>query len=129
MPGKSLVEELGMDTETEPEEDSFVDIGRISLNRRKQGTGIQGLRDVIEAMKNGDEVKPIFAAAALSGLFAVFYDCKDGDYLRIKNISYTAEAKELLKSIGLDVCYGVGSVKAAAAKSSLAKGCKWSNVV
>jgi hypothetical protein len=129
LPGRSLVEELGMETETEPERDTFVDIGRIRLNRKKQGKGIQGLRDVMDKLKDGYNIKPIFAAAAISGLFSVFYDCKDGDYLRIKNIPDTAEAKELLKSIGLEVRYGVESVKAAAAESSLAKGCKWSNVV
>ena len=32
LPGKSLVGELGMDTETKPEKDAFVDIGRIKLN-------------------------------------------------------------------------------------------------
>jgi hypothetical protein len=81
-------------------------------------------------LKNGNNVKPTFAAAAIFELFAVFYDYNDGDYLRIKNISDTAEAKELLKSIGLDMFYyDVESVKTAAAKSSLAKGCKWSNVV
>ncbi len=71
----------------------------------------------------------MFAAAAISGLFAVSYDYEDGDYLRFKNISDTVEAKELLKSVGLDVCYGVESMKTAAAKSSLAKGYRWSNVV
>ena len=95
LPGKSLVGELGIDAETKPEKDAFVDIGRINLNRKKQGTGIQGLRNVVEAMKNGNRVKPIFAAAAVSGLFAIFYDYDDDDddYLRIKNISDTAEAK------------------------------------
>ena len=95
--------------------------------------GIQGFRNVIEKLKNGNKVKPIFAAAAISGLFAIFYDFdyKDDVYLRIKNISDTAEAKKLLKSIGLDVYYGVESMKTAAAakSSSLAKGCRWSNVV
>jgi len=91
--------------------------------------GIQGFRNVIEKLKNGNKVKPIFAAAAISGLFAIFYDFDDYDYLRIKKISDTAEAKKLLKSIGLDVYYGVESMKTAAAKSSLAKGCRWSNVV
>ncbi len=128
LPGKSLVEELGIDTE-EPEKDAFVDIGRINLNRKKQGMGIHGLGNVMETMKNGNKVKPIFAAAAVSGLFAIFYDYDDDDYLSVKNISDTAEAKKLLKSIGLDVCYDVESMKAAAAKSSLAKGCRWSNVV
>ncbi len=130
--GKSLVEELVIDTETEPEKDTFVDVGRIHLNRKRQGTGIQGLRNVMEKMKNenGNKVKPMFAAAAISGLFAVFYDYEDGDYLRFKNISDTAEAKILLKSVGLDVCYGdEESMKTAAAESSLARGCRWSNVV
>ena len=107
-----------------------MDIVRINLNRKKQGKRIQRLRDVMEKLKNGNNVKPIFAAAAVSGLFAIFYDCKDNDYLRIKNILDTVEAKELLKSIGLDVSYDdVESVKTAAARSSLAKGFKWSNVV
>jgi hypothetical protein len=80
--------------------------------------------------ENGNKIKTIFAAPAISGLFAIFYDCKDDDYLRIKNIPDTAEAKELLKSIGLDIFYDdVEAVKTAAAtKSSLAKGCMWSNV-
>ena len=132
LPGRSLVEELGIDKEIESEKDSFVDIGRINLNRKKQGAGIQGLRNVMDAMnyENGNKVKPIFAAAAISGFFAIFYDCKDGDYMRIKNIPDTAEAKKLLKSVGLGVGYdGVESMKTAAAKSSLAKGCRWSNVV
>ena len=129
LPDRSLVGKLGIDAETGPQKDSFVDIGRINLNRKKQGMGIQGLRNVMEGLRNGKKVKPTFAAAAISGLFAIFYDCRDGDYLRIKNISDTAEAKELLKSLGLDVCYGVESMRTAAAKSSLAKGCKLSNVV
>ena len=63
--------------------------------------------------------------------YVIFYDRDDGDYLRIKNIPDTAEAKELLKSIGLDVFYDdVDSVKtAAASKSSLAKGCERTRVV
>ncbi len=59
--------------------------------------GIQGLRNVIEAMRNGNKVKPIFAAAAISGLFAIFYDYDDDDYLRVKNIPETAEAKKTAK--------------------------------
>jgi hypothetical protein len=124
-----LVEELGIDKGIKPEKDNFVDIGRISLKRKKQGTGIEGLRDVIGKIKNGNKVIPMFAAAAISGLFAIFYNYDDGDYLRIKNISDTAGNKELLKSIGLDVCYDVESMNTAAAKSSIAKDCKWSNVV
>ncbi len=95
---------IGGDKEKNHEKDTFVDIGRISLNRKKQGKGIQGLRDVMEAMKNGNNVKPVFAADAISGLFAVFYDDDNDDYLRIKNIPDTVEAKKLLKSIGLDIC-------------------------
>ncbi len=130
LPGKSLVGELDIDKEIKPEKDAFVDIGRIKLNRKKQAMGIQGLGNVIGKMRNGDKIKPIFAAAAISGLFAIFYDYGDDDYTRIKNIPDTAEAKKLLKSIGLDIFYDdVESVRTAAAKSSLAKGCRWSNVV
>ncbi len=63
--------------------------------------GIQGLRDIMGRLKNGNKVKPLSAAAAISGLFAIFYDYDNDDYLRIKNISDSAEAKKLLKSIGL----------------------------
>ena len=39
-------------------------------------------------------------------LYVIFYDCDDGDYLRVINISDTTEAKELLKPIGLvDIFY------------------------
>ena len=74
-----------------------MDMCRINLNRKKQGMGIQGLRNVIEAMRNGNKVKPIFAAAAISGLFAIFYDYDEDDYLRVKNIPETAEAKKTAK--------------------------------
>ena len=72
-------------TETETKRDSFVDIGRIRLNRKKQGTGTPGSRNVMEKLKDGNRVKPMFAAAAISELFAIFYDYDydDGDYLRI----------------------------------------------
>ncbi len=130
LPGRPLVGELGIGTETEPKRDSFVDIDRINLNRKKQVTGLQELRNAMEAVKNGNKVKPIFAAAVIPELFAIFYDCKDGDYLRIKNIPDAAEVKELLKSTGLNIFHNdVESVRTTAAKSSLARGYRWSNVV
>jgi hypothetical protein len=57
LPGKSLVGELGIDAETGSEKDTFVDIGRIKLNRKKQGMGIQGLRNVMGKWKMKTETK------------------------------------------------------------------------
>ena len=78
-------------------------------------------------LDNGDaNIKPVFAGAAISGLFAIFHD--DSDYFRIKNISDSKEACKLLKSIGLEVYGTVPSMKQTA-RDSLAKSDKRSNVV
>ena len=71
-------------------------------------------------------IKPVFAGAAISGLFAIFHD--GSDYFRIKNISDNEEARKLLKSIGLEVYGTVPSIKQTA-RNSLAKSDKRSNVV
>ncbi|HZA63508.1 MAG TPA: hypothetical protein VE573_11595, partial [Nitrososphaeraceae archaeon] len=71
-------------------------------------------------------IKPIFAAAALSGIFAIFYD--GVDYFRIKNIPDTEESRQMLQTIGLEVYDNVNSMKSAA-RRSLAKNDKRSNVV
>ena len=129
LPGKPLVDELGFGREeAEPQNDNFVDMGRIKLNRKKQKEGIQGLKNILN-MSSGNEnsIKPVFAGAAVSGLFAIFCDYKDKDYFRIKNIPDTVEARQVLKSIGLDVDYDVDSVKASAL-TSLAKSDKRSNI-
>ena len=36
LPGKALIKELGLDKEIEFEKDTFVDIGRINLNRKNK---------------------------------------------------------------------------------------------
>ena len=102
----------------------FVDIGRLKLNRKKQQQGIESLKSLLN---DGDhKVRPVFAGAAISGLFAIFYD--GYDYFRIKNISDSVEARKLLRSVGLDVCGTVPSMKQTA-KNSLAKSDKRSNIV
>src|SRR5918994_83946 len=117
LPGKSLSGELDIPKEESRKIDNkFVDIGRLKLNRRKQQEGIESLRNLL---KNGDvNVKPIFAGAAISGLFAIFYDGED--FFRIKNISESGEARKLLEGIGLDVYDTVSSIKQVA-RSSLAR--------
>ncbi len=128
LPGKPLIEELGIDKKTGSEGNDFVDIGRMKLNRKKQKEGIQKLRNVTSiASSNKNSIKPVFAGAAISGLFAIFYDCKDKDYFRIKNIPDTIEARRMLKSIELDVAYDVDSIKVNAL-ASLAKSDKRSNI-
>jgi hypothetical protein len=125
LPGKSLSDELDIPQEKSRKNDSkFVDIGRLKLNRKKQQEGIESLRNLLH---NGDaNVKPIFAGAAISGLFAIFYNGED--FFRIKKISESGEARKLLEGIGLDVYDTVSSIKQVA-RSSLARSDKRSNVV
>jgi hypothetical protein len=128
LPGKPLMEELGIGKKTGSERNDFVDIGRMKLNRKKQKEGIQQLRNVAGiASSNENSIRPVFAGAAISGLFAIFYDCKDKDYFRIKNIPDTIEARQMLKSIELDVDYDVVAIKVNAL-ASLAKSDKRSNI-
>ena len=124
------MDELGFGREeAEPKKDIFLDMGRIKLNRKKQKEGIQGLKNILKIPSSSENggVKPVFAGAAVSGLFAIFYDYKDKDYFRIKNMPDTVEARQMLKSIGLDVDYDVDSIKASAL-TSLSKSDKRSNI-
>jgi hypothetical protein len=128
LPGKSLMEELGIGKNTRSERNDFVDIGRMKLNRKKQKEGIQQLRNVAGiAFDNKNSTRPVFAGAAISGLFVIFFDCKDKDYFRVKNIPDTTEARQLLESIELNVDYDVDAIKANAL-TSLAKSDKRSNI-
>jgi hypothetical protein len=99
LPGKWLSGELDIPKEEiNSNENKFVDIGRLKLNRKKQHEGIESLRNLLH--NGNDSVKTIFAGAAISCLFAIFYD--GTDFFRIKNISDSKEARELLEGIGLD---------------------------
>ena len=124
LPGKSLSGELDIPKEEAySNENKFVDIGRLKLNRKKQQEGIESLRNLLH---NGyDSVKSIFAGAAISGIFAIFYD--GTDFFRIKNIIDSKEAHELLEGIGLEVYDTVTSIKRTA-RNSLAKSDKRLNV-
>ena len=125
LPGKSLSDDLNIPKEKSGNSNSeFIDIGRLKLNRKKQQEGIESLRKMLDNVDAN--VKPIFAGAASSGLFAIFHD--GSDYFRIKNISDNEEARKLLKSIGLEVYGTVPSMKQTA-RNSLAKSDKRSNVV
>ena len=125
LPGKSLSDELDIPKEESRKNDNkFVDIGRLKLNRRKQQEGIESLRNLLH--NSNVNVKPVFAGAAISGIFAIFYDGED--FFRIKNISESEEAHKLLEGVGLDIYDTVSSIKRAA-RNSLAKSDKRSNVV
>jgi hypothetical protein len=125
LPGKSLSDELDIPREEAYNDDNkFVDIGRLKLNRKKQQEGIESLRNLLQ--NGSDSVKLIFAGAAISGLFAIFND--GVDFFRIKNIIDSKEAHELIESVGLEVNDSVTSIKQAA-RNSLAKPDKRSNVV
>jgi hypothetical protein len=97
LPGKSLADELHIDNKWIS--NKFVDIGRIRLNRKKQKEEIEGLRNTISSNNKDDNLDPIFSGAAVSGLFAIFYDRDNQDYFRIKNIPDTVKARRLLNTL------------------------------
>jgi hypothetical protein len=128
LPGKPLIEKLNLvkDVLQERKIDStrFLDIGRIVLNRRKQRQGIDALKNIVYECTSS-KIKPIIAGAAISGLFAIFYD---GEYFRIKNIPDTNEARKIFDILGLCISDSVQSVKQNT-KQSLAGSDTYSNIV
>ena len=125
LPGKSFSDDLDIPKEDLDNcDDEFLDIGRLRLNRGKQQEGMESLKKLIN--NNNPSVEPLFAGAAISGLFAIFRD--GSDYFRIKNISDNEEARNLLASIGLQIYGAVYSMKQTA-RNSLAKSDRRSNVV
>lgn len=136
LPGKPITTELHINKENEKEGklDEFIDIGRLRLNRKKQKEGIEGLRNIIGSSDNSDrtidKLKSVFAGAAISGIFAIFYDLDSNSkaYFRIKNIPDTAEARRLLGKLGLVLDDTVDSMKMTA-RNSLAYTDKRSNIV
>lgn len=138
LPGKPLLDELHIKTSVKGNNDrvvNFIDIGRIKLNRKKQKEGLDGLRgihvdDDNNNNNNNRKIKPVFAGAAISGLFAIFYDKNDDDYFRVKNIPDSKEARQIFaNAFGLKISDSTESMKAIAARSSLAQSDKRSNVV
>ena len=128
LPGKPLIEKLNLvkDVLEERKIDStrFLDIGRIVLNRRKQRQGIDALKNIVYECTSS-KIKPIIAGAAISGLFAIFYD---GEYFRIKNIPDTNETRKIFDILGLCISDSVQSVKQNT-KQSLAGSDTYSNIV
>jgi len=129
LPGKPLMDEISISTNEDYETPNtdFKDIGRIKLNRKKQKEGIQSVKTLHDNNCNNSNLKPIFAGAAISGLFAIFYD--GTDYFRIKNIPDNGESRQILRNLGLDVYGSVDSSKSAGKNSSLASRDSRSNVV
>jgi hypothetical protein len=132
LPGKTVAHELHIDKVKEwnsYEGIKFTDIGRLRLNRKKQKKGIEGLRVTIDYIeRTSEKLKPVFAGAAISGLFVIFYDIDGQDYFRIKNIPDTIEARRLLRILELKIDGTVSSMKTTA-RNSLAQNDKRSNVV
>jgi hypothetical protein len=128
LPGKPLIEKLNLVKdvlqERKIDKTRFLDIGRIVLNRRKQRQGIDALKNILYECTSS-KIKPIIAGAAISGLFAVFYD---GEYFRIKNIPDTNEARQIFDKLGLSISDSVQSVKQNT-KQSLAGSDTYSNIV
>jgi hypothetical protein len=125
LPGKSLPDELNIPKdELGIGNSKFLDIGRLKLNRGKQQEGLESLKKLLD--NSNSNIRPVFAGAAISGLFAIFRE--GSDYFRIKNISDNEEAHKLLEGIGLQV-YGTVSSMKQTARNSLAKSDSRSNVV
>ncbi|MFY9869527.1 MAG: hypothetical protein WAK17_07400 [Candidatus Nitrosopolaris sp.] len=112
LPGKQLMNELNITQEGQNRNDEYMDIGRIRLNRKKQKEGIHALKTLLD-----NNLKPIFAGAAISGLFVIFYD--GDDYFRVKNIPDNNESRLMLRDLGLELYNSVDSIKSTA-RSSLA---------
>jgi hypothetical protein len=125
LPGNLLSNDLDIPNENLDNcDDAFLDIGRLKLNRGKQQEGLESLKKLLQ--NSNSSIKPLFAGAAISGLFAIFRD--DSDYFRIKNIPDNEEARNLLEGIGLHVYGDISSTKQTA-RNSLAKSARRSNVV
>jgi hypothetical protein len=127
LPGKPLIDRLNLVIDVQKGESDntrFTDFGRVVLNRSKQREGIDALRNVVNESESS-KIKPVIAGAAISGLYAVFFD---GEYFRIKNIPDSHEAREIFEKLGLDIDDSVQSVKENA-KHSLAGSDRYSNVV
>jgi hypothetical protein len=128
LPGKPLNETLNLVKKELPQKEidtmRFTDFGRVVLNRKKQRVGIDALRKVASECSSS-KIKAIAGGAAISGLYAIFYD---GDYFRIKNIADTNEARQILHDIGIDINNSVEAAKRNA-KESLAGNDTYSNVV
>ncbi len=118
LPGSPLSNHLGLDNEGLDGE--YIDAGRIPLNRKKQKTGIAGLR---EALASGAEAW--FGGAAVKGFYVIFSDREE--FFRVRAIPDTRQARALLRKTGLT---GFGSVETARrwARGSLAARDDKSNV-
>jgi hypothetical protein len=127
LPGKPLIDRLNLvkDVQNRESDDTrFTDFGRLVLNRRKQREGIDALRNVVNESESS-KIKPVIAGAAISGLYAIFFD---GEYFRIKDIPDSYEARQIFEKLGLEISDSVQSVKENA-KHSLAGNDRYSNVV
>lgn len=130
LPGMPLVKKLKLRNDDmdrkEISRTEFIDYGRVELRRQKQRLGIDALKKVIDECLSS-KIKPVIAGAAISGLFAIFYD-DNGEYFRIKNIPDTNEARHILDKLGLSFYDSVESVKENA-RCSLAASDRYSNIV
>lgn len=130
VPGMPLVKKLKLRNDDMDRKEisrrEFMDYGRVELKRQKQRQGIDALKKVIDECLSS-KIKPVMAGAAISGLFAIFYDDK-GEYFRIKNIPDTNEARHILDKLGLSFYDSVESVKENA-RCSLAASDRYSNIV
>jgi hypothetical protein len=130
LPGMPLVKKLKLRNDDmdrkEISRTEFIDYGRVELRRQKQRLGIDALKKVIDECLSS-KIKPVIAGAAISGLFAIFYD-DNGEYFRIKNIPDTSEARLILDKLGLSFYDSVESVKENA-RCSLAASDRYSNIV
>ena len=126
LPGRLLIDKLAIQEPVARNDNaSFVDMGRLPLNRKMQAEGLDALKDVAKGVQ-AESIKPIMAGAAISGLYVIFK--KQELFFRIKNIPDTIDARQIIEKLGLILTDSIESVKSQA-RSSLAHNDKRSNVV
>ena len=96
LPGKPLMDELGILMTSQPYQDNLIDVGRIKLNRKKQKVGVYALKSLCND-NSFNKLKSIFAGAAILSLF-LQSSTTGPDYFRIKNIPDNAESREIFEA-------------------------------
>lgn len=115
LPGVSIFDRL--DLQKNNFDSDYIDPGRISLNRKRQLCGIEGLR---MALNSAAEV--FEGGTTINGFYVIF---SDGDeFFRVKEIPDTQSIRSMLQQIGLAGLISVKSMRRSALNSLAARDCK-----
>ena len=81
--------------------DTFLGIESTKLNRKKQRMDRWNV--IYWDIYYENSIKAVFAGAAISGLFAIFFDCRDNNYFKVKNIPDIMDAIQIIISTRFNV--------------------------